>query len=122
MVNMKLLMAVPLMMIGVVLAAPIDASEDHILSYDGIFPILSTTMGKHHDDLEIIKFIVNFEDGSLREVPVADVDEVIVSIPSCAHFNVSFNSKMSLANSAYIPPKALKISAIVLLLSAKSIS
>lgn len=38
-------------------------------------------MGKHHDDLDIVKFIVNFEDGSEKEVPVASVDEVLVLIP-----------------------------------------
>lgn len=52
-------------------------------------------MGKHHDDLDIIKFIVNFEDGSLREVPVADVDEVIVSIPEGTTYQMSIVFKVS---------------------------
>ncbi|QWU86152.1 hypothetical protein CA3LBN_000370 [Candidozyma haemuli] len=60
-----------------------------------IYPILSTTMGKHHDDLDIIKFIVNFEDGSSREVPVADVDEVIVSIPEGTTYQMSIVFKVS---------------------------
>lgn len=38
-------------------------------------------MGKHHDDLDIIKFIVDFEDGTQKEVPVASVDDVLFSIP-----------------------------------------
>lgn len=52
-------------------------------------------MGKHHDDLDIIKFIINFDDGSLREVPVAAVDKVVVSIPEGTNYQMTIVFKVS---------------------------
>uniref|UniRef100_A0A0L0NQQ6 Uncharacterized protein n=1 Tax=Candidozyma auris TaxID=498019 RepID=A0A0L0NQQ6_CANAR len=51
-------------------------------------------MGKHHNDLDIIKFIVDFEDGSQKEVPVASVDEVVVLIPEGTTYQMTIVFKV----------------------------
>lgn len=52
-------------------------------------------MAKSHDDLEIIKFIITFDDGSLRDVPVAGVDDILVTIPEGTNYQMTIVFKVS---------------------------